>query len=89
MGKGKGVVASFRLELENQGVGASFSLDPDNYVVGATFRLDPENPRGCSLLLVEAREFRELYLPLGWILRIGGWSLLPVETGEFGSWCFL
>jgi hypothetical protein len=30
MGQGKGVVSSFRLELENQGVGASFRLEPEN-----------------------------------------------------------
>jgi hypothetical protein len=30
MGKGKGVVASFWLEPENQGVGASFRLEPEN-----------------------------------------------------------
>jgi hypothetical protein len=30
MGQGKGVVASFWLELENQGVGASFRLEPEN-----------------------------------------------------------
>jgi hypothetical protein len=46
---------------------------------GATFRLELEYPGACSLLLVGAREFKDLYLPLGWILRIGGWSLLPIE----------
>jgi hypothetical protein len=30
MRQGKGVVASFQLELENQGVGASFRLEPEN-----------------------------------------------------------
>jgi hypothetical protein len=30
MGKGKEVVASFQLELENQGVRASFGLEPEN-----------------------------------------------------------
>jgi hypothetical protein len=35
-GKGKRVVASFRLELENQGVGASFRLEPKNYIYKKT-----------------------------------------------------
>jgi hypothetical protein len=29
MGKIKGVISSFRLELENQGVGSSFRLEPN------------------------------------------------------------
>jgi hypothetical protein len=39
-GQGKGVVASFRLELENQGIGDSFRLHPINR------GLDP--PSSCS-----------------------------------------
>jgi len=60
MGQGKGVVSSFWLESKNQGVGASFRLELDNYVVVATFWLESKNLGGCSLLLLGAREFREL-----------------------------
>jgi hypothetical protein len=55
-GQGKGVVASFRLELENQGVVASFRLLES----GGCILLHFEKSGGCSLLLVGAREFREL-----------------------------
>jgi hypothetical protein len=57
-------------------------------VVVSTFQLELENSVDYSLPLVRDREFRELYIPLGWSLRIGGWSLLPIVDGELGSWCF-
>jgi hypothetical protein len=55
MGQGKGVVASFRLVSENSG---SWSF----LQVGAC------KSGGHSLLLVGARELRELVLPSGWCL---------------------
>jgi hypothetical protein len=58
-------------------------------VVVATFWWELENLGGCFLLLVGAKEFRELKIPSGWILRIGGWSHLLVAAGEFGIWCLL
>jgi hypothetical protein len=55
MGKGKGFVASFRLELENIGHWRFLQ-------VGAS------KLGGHSLLLVGSKEQNELYIPLGWFL---------------------
>jgi hypothetical protein len=60
MRQGNGVVASFQLVLNNQGVVYFFRLALENEMVIATFRLDLDNLGGFSLLLVGAKEFREL-----------------------------
>jgi hypothetical protein len=62
-------------------------LDGERIGVVSTFWLELENSGGCILLLVGAKEFRELELPSGWIPRTRGWSLLPVVAGEseFGN----
>jgi hypothetical protein len=38
--------------------------------------------------LVGSIEFRELYIPSGWSLKIRGHIPLPVVVGEFGIWFF-
>jgi hypothetical protein len=50
MGKGKGVVSSFQLELDKWGVGASFRLDSKNKGVVASFWLELDNSWSCSFL---------------------------------------
>jgi hypothetical protein len=66
--------------MENQGVGDSFRLELKNYVVVSTFQLELKNPGVCILLLVGSIEFRDLQIPLGWILQIGGCILLLVAA---------